>query len=77
MLIRSQPDKSKPDVVTGLLSGFNFVGLGRTETPSDEQAAKMGLPVLWVEYGTWQEYDRRSHVMLGDIPAPNPSGPPK
>jgi hypothetical protein len=78
MLIRSQPDKSKPDVVTGLLSGFNFVGLGRTETPSDEEARKQGIPVIWVEYGTWLEFDRRSHVLLGDdrkAASPNPLSP--
>lgn len=80
MLIRSQPDKSRPDIVTAVLSGFNFVGLGRAESPSDEQARAAGLPVLWVEWGTWQELDRRSHVMLGDdrkaaAPNPNPLGP--
>lgn len=72
MLIKSQPDKSKPEYVAALLTGFNFVGLGRTETPTDEQARAMGLPVMWVEYGTYQEFDRRSHVMLGSRPAPNP-----
>lgn len=81
MLIRSQPDKSRPDVMTGVLTGFNFVALGRTETPSDEEAKRQGLPVIWVEWGTWQEFDRRSHVMLGDdrkvaTPHPNPLGPP-
>jgi hypothetical protein len=74
MLIKSQPDKSKPEYVAGLLSGFNFVGLGRTETPTDEQAKEMGLPVLWVEYGTYQEFDRRSHVVLGDRPNTNRLG---
>lgn len=68
MLIKSQPDKTKPEYVAALLTGFNFVGLGRTETPTDEQARQMGLPVVWVEYGTYQEFDRRSHVMLGDGP---------
>jgi hypothetical protein len=76
MLIKSQPDKSKPEYVAALLTGFNFVGLGRTETPTDEQAAQMGLPVLWVEYGTYQEFDRRSHVMLGDRPSDAPMRPP-
>ena len=66
MIIKAQPDKSKPEYVAALLTGFNFVGLGRTETPSDQQAKDMGLPVLWVEYATYQEFDRRSHVMLGD-----------
>lgn len=66
MLIKTQPDKSKPVYLAGLLTGFNFVGLGASETPSDKQATDMGLPVLWVEYGTYQEFDRRSHVMLGD-----------
>jgi hypothetical protein len=84
-LIKSQPDKTKPEFVAALLSGFNFVGLGRTETPTDEQARQMGMPVVWVEYGTYQEFDRRSHVMLGSRPAgslaqngpsaPNPSSP--
>jgi len=63
MLIKSQPDKSKPIYVAALLSGPMFVGLGPTETPTDEQAQKMGLPVLWVEYGTWQDLDRRSHAL--------------
>lgn len=61
MLIKTQPDKTKPVVLTALLSGPMFIGLGPTETPSDEQAQKMGLPVLWVELGTWQDMDRRSH----------------
>jgi hypothetical protein len=69
MLIKSQPDKSKPIYVTGLLSGPMFVGLGPTETPSDEQARQAGIPVLWVEYGTWQELDRRSHALC-DNPRP-------
>lgn len=69
MLIKSQPDKSKPIYVTGLLSGPMFVGLGPTETPSDEQARDAGIPVLWVEYGTWQEFDRRSHNLC-DNPRP-------
>jgi hypothetical protein len=73
MLIKSQPDKSKPEYVAGLLTGFNFVGLGRTETPTDQQAQEMGVPVLWVEYGTYQEFDRRSHVMLGDLRTPQPA----
>jgi len=68
VIIKSQPDKTKPDTVAAILTGFNFVGLGRSETPTDEQAARMGLPVLWVEYGTYQEFDRRSHLMLGDGP---------
>jgi hypothetical protein len=68
-LIKSQPDKTKPEYVSAILSGFNFVGLGRTETPTDEQARQMGVPVFWVEYGTYQEFDRRSHVMLGSRPA--------
>lgn len=71
MLIKSQPDKTQPQYVAALLSGFNFVGLGRTETPTDEQAKEMGLPVLWVEYSTYQEFDRRSHVLLGDRRDPN------
>lgn len=70
MLIKSQPDKTKPEYVAALLTGFNFVGLGRTETPTDDQAKDAGIPVLWVEYGTFQEFDRRSHVMLGDAPRP-------
>lgn len=68
MIIKSQPNKAKPEYVAAVLTGFNFVGLGRTETPSDEQARQLGIPVLWVEYGTFQEFDRRSHVMLGDGP---------
>ena len=79
VILKSQPDKSRAVYVAGLLTGFNFVGLGPTETPTDEQAAKLGIPVMWVEYGTWQEYDRRSHVMLGDISKgvqlPNSPGP--
>jgi D-alanyl-D-alanine carboxypeptidase len=69
MLIKTQPDKSKPGTLTALLSGPMFIGLGPTESPSDEQAAKMGLPVLWVEYGTWQDMDRRSHNLC-DNPRP-------
>lgn len=75
MLIKSQPDKTQPHYVAALLTGFNFVGLGRTETPTDEQAKELGIPVLWVEYATYQEFDRRSHVMLGDQ-SPNPTTPP-
>jgi hypothetical protein len=79
MLIRSQPDKSRPEYVAALLTGFNFVALGRTETPTDEQAQRAGIPVVWVDYGTYQEFDRRSHVMLGDQPkpanVPNSPGP--
>lgn len=68
MYIKTVPDKSKPtEVWCGILSGFNFVGLGRSETPSDEQIRAGGGTVQWVEWGTWQEFDRRSHVMLGDI----------
>lgn len=74
MLIKSQPDKSKPEVIAAaILTGFNFVGLGRTEMPSDEQAKNAGIPVMWVEWGTFQEFDRRSHVMLGDIPPQQPA----
>lgn len=69
MLIKTQPDKSKPGTLTALLSGPMFIGLGPTETPSDEQAAKMGLPVLWVEFSTWQDMDRRSHNLC-DNPRP-------
>ena len=69
MLIKTQPDKSKPIYLAALLSGPMFIGLGPTETPSDEQAAKMGLPVLWVEFGTWQDMDRRSHNLC-DNPRP-------
>jgi hypothetical protein len=71
VIIKSQPDKSKPNYVAAILTGFNFVGLGPTETPTDEQCRQMGLPVLWVEYGTYQEFDRRSHVLLGDHQSPN------
>lgn len=69
VLIKTQPDKSKPVVLAGLLSGPMFVGLGPTETPTDKQAHDMGLPVMWVEYGTWQELDRRSHALC-DNPRP-------
>lgn len=68
MLIKTQPDKTKPVTLAALLSGPMFVGLGPTETPSDEQARQMGMPVLWVEYGTWQDLDRRSHALC-DRPA--------
>ena len=77
MLIKTQPDKSKPVVLTALLSGPMFVGLGPTETPSDEQARQMGLPVLWVEYGTWQDMDARSHALcdrpMQVVMAPQPT----
>lgn len=69
MLIKSQPNKTKPEYVAALLSGFNFIGLGPTETPTDEQAKQAGIPVLWVEYGTYQELDRRSHAVC-DNPRP-------
>jgi hypothetical protein len=69
MIIKTQPDKTKPGTLAALLSGPMFVGLGPTETPSDEQARAMGLPVLWVEYGTWQDLDRRSHALC-DNPRP-------
>jgi hypothetical protein len=69
MLIKTQPDKTKPVVLTALLSGPMFIGLGPTETPSDEQAKQMGLPVLWVEYGTWRDIDARSHALC-DTPRP-------
>jgi D-alanyl-D-alanine carboxypeptidase-like protein len=76
MLIKSQPDKTQPHYVAALLTGFNFVGLGRTETPTDEQAARMGLPVLWVEYSTYQEFDRRSHAVLDRAQPTSPPNPP-
>lgn len=63
MFIKTQPDKTKPGILTALLSGPMFVALGQSETPTDEQLARMGVPVLWVEYGTWQEFDRRSHAL--------------
>ena len=63
MFIKTQPDKTKPGILTALLSGPMFVALGASETPSDEQLARMGVPVLWVEFGTWQEFDRRSHAL--------------
>jgi hypothetical protein len=76
MLIKSQPDKSKPEVIAAaILTGFNFVGLGRSEMPSDEQAKNAGIPVMWVEWSTFQEFDRRSHIMLGDI-QPQPQQQP-
>lgn len=63
MLIKTQPDKTKPGTLAALLSGPMFVGLGPTETPTDEQARSMGMVVLWVEYVTWQELDRRSRAL--------------
>lgn len=69
VFIKTQPDKSKPVVLTALLSGPMFVALGPTETPSDQQIREMGSAVLWVEYGTWQEFDRRSHALC-DNPRP-------
>jgi hypothetical protein len=69
MFVKTQPDKTKPAVLTALLSGPMFVGLGPTETPSDQQIREMGATVLWVEYGTWQEFDRRSHALC-DNPRP-------
>jgi hypothetical protein len=68
MIIKTQPDKTKPGTLAALLSGPMFVGLGPTETPSDEQARAAGIPVMWVEYGTWQDLDRRSHNLC-DRPA--------
>lgn len=69
MIIKTQPDKTKPGTLAALLSGPMFVGLGPTETPSDEQARASGIPVMWVEFGTWQDLDRRSHALC-DRPAP-------
>ena len=69
VLIKSQPDKTKPVYVSALLSGPMFVGLGPTETPSDDQAHEAGIAVLWVEYATYQELDRRSHALC-DNPRP-------
>ena len=63
MLIKTQPDKTKPVVLTALLQGPFFIGLGALETPSDEQARAMGMPIMWVEYGTWQDLDRRSRII--------------
>lgn len=69
VFIKTQPDKTKPGILTALLSGPMFVALGQSETPTDEQLARMGVPVLWVEHGTWQEFDRRSHALC-DRPMP-------
>lgn len=89
VFIKTQPDKTKPGILTALLSGPMFVALGQSETPTDEQLARMGVPVLWVEHGTWQEFDRRSHALCdrpmpvqwnGSVPtvqssSPNPPSP--
>ena len=66
VFVKTQPDKGQPIVLTALLSGPMFVGLGPTEAPSDQQIRDMGATVLWVEYGTWQELDRRSHILCDD-----------
>lgn len=84
MIIKTQPDKTKPGTLAALLSGPMFVGLGPTETPSDEQARAAGIPVMWVEFGTWQDLDRRSHALcdrpmnvnwIGGPPPATSSGP--
>lgn len=69
VFIKTQPDKSKPDVWTALLSGPMFIGLGPTESPTTEQIEDMGAVCLWVEPGTWMELDRRSHALC-DNPRP-------
>lgn len=83
MIIKTQPDKTKPGTLAALLSGPMFVGLGPTETPSDEQARAAGIPVMWVEFGTWQDLDRRSHALCDrpmpvqwNGPAPSSPNPP-
>jgi len=70
MLIKTQPDKAKPVTLTALLSGPMFIALGPTETPTDEQAKAMGIPVLWVEYDTWRSMDRRSENLCGSARPP-------
>lgn len=67
MYIKCQPDKSKPDVWTALLTGPMFVGLGASEQASAAAAIAAGATVQWVELGTWNDLDRRSHNLC-DVP---------
>ena len=61
MYIRYQPDKTKPQVITAILSGGVLVGLGDSEVVSAQAAIDKGLAVeQWVEKVTWDELDRRS-----------------
>lgn len=68
MYIKCQPDPRGP-VWTAILSGPMFVGLGPTEAPSDAQIREMGAVVQWVERGTWDALDMRSHALC-DNPRP-------
>ncbi len=49
-----------------ILTGPFFVGLGTAgELASAEQAIARGATVQWVEEGTWDDLDARSHALYG------------
>jgi hypothetical protein len=50
-------------------SGPMFIGLGPTEAPTVDQVREMGGLVQWVEPGTWEAMDERSHNLC-DNPRP-------
>lgn len=64
MYIKCQPDKSRPEVWVGLLSGPVFVGLGSPgEIGSADGEIERGAPCQWVELGTWIDLDTRSRAI--------------
>lgn len=70
MYIKCQPDPKHPDVIwTAILSGPMFIGLGAGEAKSADGEIKRGAIVQWVERGTWEALDRRSHNLC-DNPRP-------
>jgi hypothetical protein len=69
MYIKCQPDPTKPEIWTALLVGPHFIGLGPGEARSADGEIARGATCQWVERGTWQELDRRSHALC-DNPRP-------
>lgn len=63
MYIKCQPNPNGP-ILLALLHGPFFIGLGSPgEQHSADEEIKAGAPLQWVELGTWQELDRRSHAI--------------
>jgi hypothetical protein len=69
LYIKCQPDPTKPEIWTALLVGPHFISLGTGEARSADGEIARGATCQWVERGTWQELDRRSHA-LTDTPRP-------
>jgi hypothetical protein len=69
MYIKCQPDPTKPEIWTALLSGFNLVGLTAGEARSADGEIARGATCQWVEWRTWEDLDRRSHAVC-DNPRP-------